>query len=274
MNWKIWLLIFFILASLLAIFPLSFSKGVEIISVEENSTSYIQGLRSGMIITNIDSKYIKNIEDYQSAISKFPTTENEKLSINTDKGEFILFTNETPELIVRDIPKTKLKTGLDLSGGARALVRAENKDLTSAELNDLIAVTNERLNVYGLKDLQIKPVKDLSGSNFMLIEIAGSTPSELEDLIAREGKFEAKIGNDTVFSGGKDITYVARTGDQSGIYSCNPDGTGNYICSFRFAISLSEEAAKRHANITCKLGTDATSTQYLDKKLDLFLDEE
>ena len=36
LNWKIWILIFAILASLLAIFPLSFSKGIEIISIEHD----------------------------------------------------------------------------------------------------------------------------------------------------------------------------------------------------------------------------------------------
>ena len=50
------------------------------------------------------------------------------------------------------IKKTRIKTGLDLSGGARALVTAEDKELSASELSDLIEVTNQRLNVYGLKD--------------------------------------------------------------------------------------------------------------------------
>ena len=272
MNWKIWLLIFCILGSLLAIFPTSFSKGVIISSIEQDSTAYNQGLRQGMIITAIDQQVINNFEDYKQALSKFPTLEKEKLTILTKDGEFILFIDKAPELTVKDIELTRIKTGLDLSGGARALVKAEDKKLTVSELNDLIAVTNERLNVYGLNDVSIKPVRDLSGDNFMLVEIAGSTPKELEDLIAKQGKFEAKIGNETVFIGGdKDITYVARTGDQSGIFSCNQAQEG-YICQFRFAISLSEAAAKNHADITCQLGTNSSNPQYLDKTLDLYLD--
>ena len=274
MNWKIWLLIFCILASLLVIFPLDFLRGVLIISVEKNSTSYNQGLRQGMIITNIDNKIINNFQDYKNILSKFPTLENTKLTINTDEGTFILFTSEAPEITVKNIPKTRIKTGLDLSGGARALVKAEDKELSASELNDLISVTNERLNVYGLRDVQIKPVKDLSGNNYMLIEISGSTPKELEDLIGKQGKFEAKIGNETVFMGGdKDVTYVARTGAEVGVFSCTQQQAGSHICNFRFSISLSEEAAKKHADTTCQLNINASLPQYLDKTLDLYLDD-
>lgn len=273
MNWKIWLLIFFVLGSLLAIFPLDFTKGVEISSVEQNSEAFNQGLRQGMIIIQIDDTPIQSLEDYYASISKFPTEENIKLVIKTKSSNFVLFTNESPKITIEEIDTTRIKTGLDLSGGARALVKAENKDLTDNELKDLIAVSNERLNVYGLKDIQIKPVKDLGGNNFMLVEIAGSTPTELEELIGKQGKFEAKIGDEVVFEGGeKDITYVARTGEQSGIYSCD-QFEGGHICNFRFAITLSESAANRHADITCNLSTNQSLPQYLEKKLDLYLDE-
>jgi len=274
MNWKIWLLIAFILGSLLAIFPMSFSSGIEIASVEIDSLAYQQGLRQGMSIIQVDESTITSVEAYQLSISKFPIFENEKLSIVTDQGTFVLFTNESPQISVRDHETSRIKTGLDLSGGARALIKAEGKELSSDELNDLISVTEERLNVYGLNDVQIRPVRDLSGNNFMLVEIAGSTPEELETLIGQQGKFEAKIGDEIVFVGGdKDITYVARTGDQSGIYSCNGDPTSGYFCQFRFAISLSPAAAKNHADITCALGTNSSLPQYLDKQLELFLDD-
>lgn len=274
MNWKIWLLIFFILSSLLAVFPMNFSQGVEIVSVDVDSLAYQQGIRQGMKITSVDDKLITNLDDFQLVLSKFPSSENQKLTINTDKGSFILFTNNTPEISVKKIEKTRIKTGLDLSGGARALVKTQDRELTKAELNDLISVTEERLNVYGLNDIQVKPVSDLSGNNFMLIEIAGSTPKELEKLISQQGKFEAKIGNETVFEGGKeDITYVARTGNQAGVYSCQQNTDGSQICQFRFSISLSPEAAKKHANITCELGINASLPQYLDEPLNLYLDD-
>ena len=76
-----------------------------------------------------------------------------------------------------------------------------------------------------------------------------------------------------MFVGGeKDITYVARTGEQSGIYKCDKYQQGE-VCNFRFPISLSENAAKKHAEITNKLDVNTTNPEYLSEKLDLYLDE-
>ena len=279
LSWKIWLLIIVVLGSLLVIFwPLisDFSSGFEINYIEQNSTAYEQGLRQGQVITHINGEPIISLEKYQEIInSNFPSEENKKLTITTKSGEFILFDNNAPELNIKKVEKIRIKTGLDLSGGARALVVAEDHELTTFELNDLIDVTNERLNAYGLKDMVVKPQSDLFGKNKMLIEIAGSTPKELEKLIAQQGKFEAKIGNETVFIGGnKDITYVAKTGDQAGIYKCDPLQEGGEFCQFRFAITLSPEAAKRHAEITNKLDLDLENSEYLSEKLELYLDDE
>ncbi len=278
-SWKIWILIITVLSLLLVIFsPLisNFSSGVEISFVSKNSTAFEQGLRQDQIITHINSKPVASLEDYQEIInSNFPSNEKQKFTITTKDNEFILWTDKAPEINVRKVEKIRIKTGLDLSGGARALVVAEDKELTSQELNDLIDVTNERLNVYGLKDVIVRRQSDLFGKNSMLIEIAGSTPKELESLIAKQGKFEAKIGNETAFVGGnKDITYVARTGEQAGIYNCGKAQRENYVCSFRFAITLSPEAAERHAGITEKLTINPENPEYLSKKLDLYLDDE
>lgn len=273
MSWRIWLLVLVLLASALIISP-TFQTGVVIKSVEKNSTAFEQGLRQSMVIQSVNGNTIKNSEDYSKIINSiFPVTNKTSLKINTKDSEFILFTNNPPEITISDIPKSKIKTGLDLSGGARALVKAENKSLTTEELNDLISVTSNRLNEFGIADVTVKQVADLSGNNFMLIEIAGATPTDIEDLVSKQGKFEARIGNDTVFIGGeKDITYVARTGEQSGIYTCDTY-SGEEVCSFRFAITLSEQAAKLQASITNNLTTDPTNPEYLSKKLDLYLDD-
>jgi len=266
-------LIIVLIASALVISP-SFETGVVIKSVEKNSTAFDQGLRTNMIIQSVNGNAVKSLEDYSKIINSiFPTTNKTSLAITTKDSEFVLFTDEPPRVTVANIPNTKIKTGLDLSGGARALVKAENKSLNSNELNDLISVTSNRLNEFGIADVSVKQVSDLSGNNFMLIEIAGATPTDIEDLVSKQGKFEAKIGNDTVFIGGEeDITYVARTGEQSGIYACDTYN-GEEACSFRFAITLSEIAAKRQAAITSNLSTDPTNPEYLSQKLDLYLDD-
>lgn len=277
-SWKIWVLIFFIIFSLIAIFgipPSIMQKGVLITSVKTNSTAFEQGLRQGQIITAIDSTPINNLEDFTEIIKDKYTGEKVKTSFVTDSGEFIVYSNETPDITVAQIPKTNIKTGLDLSGGARALIKAQDKELSSSEVRDLIDIVSNRLNVYGIKEMNIVPVSDLSGSNYMLIEIAGATPGDLELLIAQQGKFEAKIVNETVFIGGnKDITSVCKNDATcAGIEACQKASDG-YFCNFRFSVFLSEDAAERHADITSKLSVNATPQgNYLSEKLDLYVDD-
>jgi len=272
---RVWILIFTLLLAFLAIAPWQIlEKGIVIKSIEKNSTAFDSGLKIGEIITSIDGKQIRSIQDYTKALEKFPTKEKTKLIITTKQQEYILLTNKTPEITVGEIAKTRIKLGLDLQGGSRALVKPEKK-LSVSEIDDLIAVTSERLNVYGLTDIVIRPQSDLSGNNYMLIEIAGASPAELQELIAKQGKFEAKIGNETLFEGGKqDITSVCRRDAScSGIETCF-EVSGGEACRFRFVIYLSEEAAKKHADITSKLGVNITEQgRYLDKKLDLYLDD-
>jgi preprotein translocase subunit SecD len=270
---RIWILLISIALALLLIKP-SFDTGAEITFLPQDSIYYEEGLRVGDIIKSIDGHKVTSFADYGNIIgSKFPTEEKIKITINTESSELIFFTNQTPEIVANDLPKSNIQTGLDLRGGARALIKPE-KNLNSNELNDLISITRNRLNVYGLTDLTVRPVSDLAGNSFILVEIAGSSPKELEDLISKQGKFEAKIGNETVFVGGnKDITYVARTGEQTGIGSCDGHPDAGYLCSFQFAITLSESAAKNHADITDRLEINSSNPQYLDKPLDLYLDD-
>jgi len=280
MSIRIWILIIVLALAFLAVAPWqALEKGIIVRSVERDSPAFNSGLRQGMIIQAINSQQISNLVDYTKIVSNIPPTIGNmtKFTVKTSSQEFIIFTNTSSlDITVDSIPKTKIKTGLDLSGGARALVKPINVSLSSNEIDDLISVTSERLNVYGISDITIRPVADLAGNNYMLVEIAGATPTELRDLVGKEGKFEAKIGNDTVFAGGKkDIASVCRTDATcSRIESCSPTQDGGYGCRFVFTVYLSEEAAKRHADITGKLGIDTQeSGRYLDKKLDLLVDD-
>lgn len=271
---RIWLLIIFLLIALLMISP-SFQKGIEIKTVEKNSSAYESGLRPGMKLQQVNSKEIKTLEEYALAIEKAFENENEnetRLSIATDKGEFIFLTDNPGIISVKEISRSRLKTGLDLSGGARALVKPENVSLSDSEINDLVSITSNRLNAFGLTDLTVRSVKDLSGNNYMLIEIAGATPSDLKELVGKQGKFEAKIGNKTVFQGGQeDIKDVCRNAECSGILSCSSIQSGQ-ACGFRFVIYLNIEAAQRHAETTKNLSLDETG-QYLSEKLYLYVDD-
>ncbi len=279
LGWKIWLLIIVVIFSLIAIFgipPKFLESGVVINSVEKNSTVFNQGLRQGQIITEINGNKIESLDDFSDIVNKtFVGNDPVKVDIQTDEGEFVLFLSQPPEITVSNIPSTNLKTGLDLSGGARALVQGENHTLTTQETSDLVSILENRFNTFGISDVRISPVSDLSNNHFILIEIAGATPSDLNDLISQQGNFEAKIGNDTVFIGGKkDITSVARSGQEAGITSCSQDASGVYYCNFQFALYLSPVAAERQGALTQNLSVvpGDSSGNYLSQPLDLYLD--
>ncbi len=279
LGFKLWLLIIVVLLSLLSIFgmpPAFLDKGVAITSVEANTTAFNQGFRQGQIVEAIDGQPVESLEDFSKIIQeKYPSQNSQKTVFTLKDGEVIYFSNKTPEIIIEALPKSNVKTGLDLSGGARALVQAEGQQLSSQEVQDLVAVTEERLNVFGISDVQVSPVSDLSGNNFMLVEIAGATPEDLRGILEQQGKFEAKIGNETVFTGGKDISSVARNPPEAGIEQCSQSQTGEgHFCNFRFTIYLTEQAAERHAEITSMLGVNSTSEgEYLTKRLNLYLDD-
>ena len=277
LGWKIWLLIFALIFSFISIFvtPHMFQQGVLVKSVSQNSTAIISGFKSGQLITSINGNPVTSLENYSKNLENlFVSNASTKVVFGTDQGQVIYYSNVPPQIEPASLSSTNLKTGLDLSGGARALVRAANLSMTQEQTAEVSQMISNRLNVYGLEDIKVSPVSDLSGDNYISIEIAGATPQDLDNLISQQGKFEAKIGNETVFQGEKqDISSVATSGQQSGLQSCNQNTDGSYTCQFQFAIYLSQGAAEREAELTGPLSVNHTSNgDYLSKTLDLYLD--
>jgi len=275
-SFRVWVLIVSLLLALLMISP-TFKDGILIKNIDKDSKAFDSGLRSGMVVKKINDHAINNLEDYSNAASEFLLNNQEKrISIETDKDSFIFLDTNLSSITVSKIPKSNLRTGLDLSGGARALVKTVNGTLTDTEVADLVDITNQRLNVFGLTDLTVRSSKDLAGNNFMLVEVAGASPEDLRELVGKQGNFEAKIGNKTVFVGGeRDITHVFRDASQSAVYQPESLGDGTYASRFTFTIALSPDAAQRHADITNSVPLDPNSGgQYLSENLTLLLDGE
>ena len=169
-TFKIWILIICVILSLVSIFsipPLILEKGVLVSSVKQNTTIFENGLRESMIIQEINGKTIDSMEDYSIALKPFTNlgpNETLKLILKTKNLEIINLFNKNliDDISVEEIPSTKIKTGLDLRGGARAFIKAD-VPLNEVQLNDLIAVSEQRLNVYGLSDVKFFKVKTSSG---------------------------------------------------------------------------------------------------------------
>ncbi len=230
------------------------------------------GLLEGMKVLAINNF---NLENKTFEEIKLEIESREKIEIKTNKRDTIFLSGKEIGITVSELSKNNLKTGLDLQGGARAMLKPE-RELTDEEMENTVAILNNRLNAYGLTDVVIRQSKDLSGTAYIIIEMAGATPKELNELVAKQGKFEAKIGENVVFVGGdNDITHVCRNDASCAmIEKCSSIESG-YVCSFSFAITLSEDAAKKQALFTSTLSENITESgkQYLNESLDLYLDD-
>ena len=287
MNWRVLFLLTFLLFSIIAIKPQIFgNEGVIIRSVGINSSASNAGIENPIStatplakekIISIDRQKVTSLDDFYSLTSNLK--ENRTIRVETEDSVYTLLTTTDASglvelgLKVSEAPLSNIRKGLDLEGGIRVLLEPA-EPISEDDLEITIANLKERLNVFGLSDVVVRAAADLSGDDFILIEIAGVTEEEVKDLLARQGKFEAKIGNETVFSGGKeDITYVCRSADCSGL---NPQqGCGSlaegYACGFFFGITLSPEAAQRQADITNNLAI--VEGGYLSEDLALLLDD-
>ncbi len=297
-GWRVVLLLCLLVLAIWSIQPHFFgNEGATIRSVAANSSASNAGMQSATAklaplarekILFVNGGEINTAQDYYAAIEKLAP--NRTIKIDTDKKSYTLTTPSASAtapgpyqaelgLKVYDAPSSNLRKGLDLEGGTRVLLKP-SEAVSQDTLDMTLDTLKQRLNVYGLSDIVVRTASDLSGDKFILIEIAGVTEDEVKNLLASQGKFEAKIGNETVFYGGKkDITYVCRSAQCSGIdprKGCFPVQDG-YACGFFFSISLSPEAAERQAALTNKLSVvsddSGSGENYLSDDIVLFLDD-
>ncbi len=238
--------------------------------------SKIPNIKDGEILREINNIKINTEEDWEKI--RYDLLPVKAIRIKTEKKEYVFQISKELEINVKDVSRNNIRKGLDLEGGTRVLLKPVGETKTSdQDIRNLIDVISDRLDIYGLADKRIRSA-EVEGDKLILVEIAGISKEEIEGFIATQGKFEAKIGNEIVFTGGKDVPFVCKDdGTCSGIRSCSAVDTGKSGCRFEFSIKLSTDAAKRHAEITKSLdivSSGVGSEGYLSKPLDLYLDNE
>jgi preprotein translocase subunit SecD len=350
LNYKVIILLFLLILSVVAINPNFSSSGVSITSVVQNSSANIAGItspsptipqRNREVVKVIQGQVIETINDYHKIIEEINEYEPyETVEVITSKNTYLLTllpeietvilseledvkTNITEEvydeasgvyknltiekviqqnktredvvgikkigLEVKPAPFSNIRKGLDLEGGTRVILQPKLEDVNESEREETFEIVimslKQRLNVYGLSDIKVTETVDLSGKKYILVEIPGVNQEEVKDLISKQGKFEAKINDQIVFSGGGDIRTVHRSADRAGIdsrFGCQRLQEEGYMCRFYFGIILSNEAAQRMADVTkdIKVVTVDESgnllsrdNQYLESQLKFLLDD-
>ncbi len=289
LSWQVILLLIILILSFISINYSPLSKGIIINGVMQNTTASSIGFENPQSnlaplskerLLKVNSVSINSVEEYNNFIQSLP--EVSTLRIKTTEKDYapFMYNKSTGKLGFRvmETPTSNIRKGLDLQGGSRVLLQPENE--TTPEQREVIVENlRERMNAFGLSDIRVSDARDLEGEYFIVVEIAGVTEEEVRDLLARQGKFEATIGNKTVFIGGeRDVVYVCKDSSCSGIdprSGCGQMNNGDHTCRFGFSISLSSEAAKRFAKATENLSTTISEDgqEYLEEDIVLYLDD-
>ncbi|MDP3066448.1 MAG: preprotein translocase subunit SecD [Methanobacteriaceae archaeon] len=139
-----------------------------------------------------------------------------------------------------------IQQGLDLKGGSVIQIRLE-QPVDAATMNTVTAVLDRRLNIFGVKDVKVRP----SGNQDVIVEIAGVTPDDVAKVVGTPGKFVIKIDNQTALVG-SDITKVAP-------YQVTGD-------TWKVPFTISAEGASKFAKVA-QGKADAPVEMYLDDQL-------
>jgi preprotein translocase subunit SecD len=240
-----------------------------------------------LIRTNKRTEILTVVPEYEYIIHENEEVETTRTIFNETLNETVEIVEYVPRIeakivgpadlgfTIYDAPTSNLLKGLDIQGGTRILL-APNQTITAEDFDLIRDNLAKRLNVFGLSDVSVTVVKNIQFEpEYILIEIAGSTVSDIERLVLNQGKFEGKIGNMTVFSGDDRDILVRKGQGDSMVHGCMRTLEG-HACRFSFNIHISDSAAKRQAEATRNLTIipGESGDTYLSQSLELYLDGE
>ena len=278
-------LIIFLVLSFVAINPQFDTEGVAIRNIDRGSAAALAGIEAPdnavaptqrEVIQEVNGNPVTDRASYLELINDLEA--NQSFTMRTDQGAYRLEAPaENPSdigVVIYDVPSNNIRKGLDLSGGTRVILQPESA-ISPEDLELVMDNIGERLNVFGLSDIIVRSSRDLAGNDFIVVEIAGANKQEVRELLGSQGFFEARINNQSVFTGGEDIVFVCNQPECSGIDSrtggCQ-GSSGSWVCPYSFSITLSAEAARNQATITNQLSVLPSGS--LSSPLDLYLDGE
>lgn len=188
--WRVWLMILFVFASILAIGFKTYPYGrdaVEIVYFSDDSPA--RGvLEQGMFITKVNGKNVKGLEGWEELTQDI---EGEVILLVNKRG-YTFNVTDSLGIDVAPIQRNNLDMGLDLRGGTRIVLRPV-ENATEDTIEQVISTLQTRANLYGLKEMNFIPLRDASGDYYVLIEVAGINRDIVDDLLSTQGSFEAKL---------------------------------------------------------------------------------
>ncbi len=265
-SFRVWILIFFLFMSYVAIdYSGSSSGGVVINGVTPASPAENSGLlfdaqinpKDFEEIHSINNKLVKSVEDFYALLSN--VEENSTVILRTDKNpsgykiEIPVLNNQTEvsDVIgfsVREAPSSNIRLGIELEGGSRLILKPE-QDLSDEDFDLLVDTLQSRLDVYGASGTKVNKIEDaFSEDKFVIVESISSNKNDIYELISRQGEFEARIGNKTVFTG-DNVVQVHNDPQNARLEGCSPS-SGGTICTFSFVIDIDGEGTDQFFDVS------------------------
>ncbi|NIO44069.1 MAG: hypothetical protein GTN36_00745 [Candidatus Aenigmarchaeota archaeon] len=185
-EWRILLVIILVILSIILIIPSS-QEGVVVRSIDSDSP--LSGkIEIGEILTWANEKEINSPED----LYEFENFTGIFRFMHSGKLDLAYIENGSIGISVVKKSASNLEFGLDLVGGTRVLLKPK-ENVTDAVVQQTIATLETRINVFGLRESKFQSVKDVTGASYIQIEMAGGSKEEVENLLAKQGKFEGKV---------------------------------------------------------------------------------
>jgi len=231
-------------------------------------------------IVSVNDKSINSVDDYFNAIEKLEY--NKSFILKTNKGQYDIFIpsqsnesnksiNEIVGLSVQQKSNSNIKLGIELAGGSR-LILVPKINLTDDDFNMLVSSLQNRLDLYGASGTKVNKISDaFTGEKFISVESISANKNEIFDLIRKQGEFEAKVGNISVFTG-ENVLQVFNDPQHAGLQECSQNNNGEYLCTYRFSIEIDSGAGDKFFEETSKLNVVAGG--HLSEKIYFFLDGE
>ena len=283
LNGRFIVLFFFVLISLFAINYQFDSQGVVINGVTPGGIAESNGIifDSNLAITKyeeiiyVGNKEVNTLDDFYLALSNYDY--NSTAIIRTDKnpsGYFLEVGNYSSEGLlnylgfsVRDKASSNIRLGIELEGGSR-LILSPVSELDEEQYTQLVNNLQSRLDVYGASGTKVNKLEDaFSSEKYVIVESISSNKNDIFELIKQAGKFEAKIGNETVFTG-DNVLRVLNDPSHEILQGCNPSN-GNYVCTYAFSMAIDSEGVNNFFEASSNLDVVGG---YLSEKVAFYLD--
>lgn len=283
-SFRVWTLIIFIILSIVAVNFTFDNNGAVINGITIGSAAEKAGLsfdsnnnvRNFEQILYLNTKEINTLDDYYDYVSGLEF--NSTLKVITDKnpqGYLIDLkssenksVSEVLGISVRQAGTSNIKLGIELEGGSRLILKPIS-NLSSEQFDLLVNNLQNRLDIYGASGTKVNKLDDaFSGEKFIIVESTSSNKNDIFELIKRQGNFEAKIGNETVFTG-ENVLKVFTDPSHARIQSCSDTADGT-VCTFAFSIEIDSEGGDKFFEETSKLSV--ITGGHLSEKVSFFLD--